>query len=103
MCCVQHKKCTTVQTQEMHAYRYPSKAKGAEARFELRILATFTPTFDAFSVCNQLHQHPATHADWVAAAKPDKKQQRAVLAAATYPAIALGWQLQEPPKYWQLQ
>ena len=31
-----------------------------------------------------------------------KKQQRAVLAAATYPAIALGWQLQQSPTDWQL-
>ena len=99
--------CTTqrvhnrAKTQEMHAYRYPSKAKGVETRLKFWLLATLTPTFGTFSVCSQLHQHPATHVDWVAAAKP-KKQQRAVLAAATYPAIALGWQLQQSPTDWQL-
>ena len=65
------------------------------------LLATPTRTLGTFSACNQLHQHPATHADQVAAAKP--KQKRTVLATVTYPTIALGWQLQQPPTDWQLQ
>ena len=60
------------KTQEMHAYRYPSKAKDADTRFKFRLLATLTPTLGTLSVCSQLHQRPATHADWVASAKPKK-------------------------------
>ena len=99
MRCVQHKECTTVHIQEMHAYRYPSKAKGAETRFDFRILVAFTPNLDTFSVCNQLHQHLATH---MRIGVPPPSQKNKQCAAATYLAIAIGWQLQQSPTNWQL-
>ena len=66
-----------------------------------KLALSFAP-LNAFSVCSQLHQHPATHADWVAAVKQNKKQERAALATATYLAIALGWQLQQSHTDWKL-